>query len=90
MGRRIRTTLLSSEENLKPNWPDQEKGIKAVAAAKPKQEFDFDCRNGVSNLPSLSPRDTVLMRLNGQKHWTTPAVVQGPSSTSRSNQVETA
>jgi hypothetical protein len=42
MGRRFRTTLPSLEENLKPNWTDQEKVRQADTAATLKQAFYYN------------------------------------------------
>lgn len=58
--------------------------------AKQKQAYHYNRRNGVQSLPPLSPGDSVLTKLDGQKRWSTPAVVQGTSSTPRSYILETA
>uniref|UniRef100_A0A3Q3NDN6 Integrase catalytic domain-containing protein n=1 Tax=Mastacembelus armatus TaxID=205130 RepID=A0A3Q3NDN6_9TELE len=90
MGRKIRTTLPTLQNNLKPNMPDEEKIRQADAAVKQKQSYYYNRRNGVRILPPLSPGDPVLTKLYGQKHWTMPAVVHSSSSTQRSYIVETA
>lgn len=90
MGRKIRTTLPTLQDNLKPNWPNEEVIRQADAAAKQKQAYYYNRRNGVRVLPPLSLGDPVLTKLDGQKQWTMPAVVHSSSSTPRSYIVETA
>lgn len=43
MGRKIRTTLPTLEENLKPAWPEDQKVRNADALAKGKQAFFYNC-----------------------------------------------
>ena len=90
MGRRLRTTLPTLQDNLRPNWPDENKIRQADAAAKQNQAYYYNRRNGVRSLPPLNPGDSVLTKLDGQKQWTKPAVVYGSSTTPRSYIVETA
>ena len=90
MGRKIRTTLPILQDNLKPNWPNEDGIRQADAAAKQRQAYFYNRKNGVKILPPLSPGDSTLMKLDGQKQWTTPAVVHSSSSTPRSYIVETA
>uniref|UniRef100_A0AAV2MQB9 Retrotransposon gag domain-containing protein n=1 Tax=Knipowitschia caucasica TaxID=637954 RepID=A0AAV2MQB9_KNICA len=78
------------KDNLKPGWPDMDKIQQADASAKQKQAHFYNRRHGVRCLPPLSPGDPVLTKLDGQKQWTRPAVIQGTSSTPRSYIVETA
>lgn len=89
MGRKLRTVLPTLQDNLKPRWPDEDIIKQADAAAKLKQAYYYNRRNGVKILPPLSPRDAVLLKLDGQKQWTTRAVVQNTFSTPRSYIVET-
>ncbi|KAK7906802.1 hypothetical protein WMY93_015414 [Mugilogobius chulae] len=90
MGRKIRTTLPTLQDNLTPGWPDMDTIKQADATAKQKQAYFYNRRNGVRSLPPLNPGDTVLTKLEGQKLWAMPAVVQSASSTPRSYVVETA
>lgn len=46
-------------------------------------------RNGVRHLPPLDSRDGVLMKLDNERQWTTPGVLQGNCSTPRSYDVVT-
>uniref|UniRef100_A0AAY5L1S7 Integrase catalytic domain-containing protein n=1 Tax=Esox lucius TaxID=8010 RepID=A0AAY5L1S7_ESOLU len=90
MGRKIRITLPTLQDKLKPNWPNEDVIRRADAAAKQRQPCYYNRRNGVRILPPLSPGDPVLTKLDGQKQWTMPAVVHSSSSTPRSYIVETA
>ena len=89
MGRKLRTTLPTLQDNLKPKWPNADVIKQADAAAKQKQAYYYNRRNGVRILPPLSPGDTVLTKLDGQKQWRTPAVVHSVFPTPRSYVVET-
>lgn len=89
MGRKLRTTLPTLQDNLKPGWPAEEEIQQADATAKQKQAHFYNRRNGVRPLPPLKPGDQVLTKLDGQKGWTTSAVVRNSSSTPRSYVVET-
>ncbi|KAI4890200.1 hypothetical protein NFI96_001996, partial [Prochilodus magdalenae] len=89
MGRKIRTTLPVLQDNLKPSWPNLDKVKQADKSAKQRQAYYYNRRNGVQELPPLRLGDSVLTKLDGQKQWTTPAVVHSTSSTPRSYIVET-
>lgn len=90
MGRKIRTILPTLQDNLKPNWHNEDGIRQADAAAKQKQAYYYKHRNGVRILPPLSPVDPVLTKLDGQTQWTMPAVVCSSSSSPCSYIVETA
>uniref|UniRef100_A0AAV2LJT0 Retrotransposon gag domain-containing protein n=1 Tax=Knipowitschia caucasica TaxID=637954 RepID=A0AAV2LJT0_KNICA len=87
---RMESEGIIEKDNLKPGWPDMDKIQQADASAKQKQAHFYNRRHGVRCLPPLSPGDPVLTKLDGQKQWTRPAVIQGTSSTPRSYIVETA
>uniref|UniRef100_A0AAV2K977 Reverse transcriptase/retrotransposon-derived protein RNase H-like domain-containing protein n=1 Tax=Knipowitschia caucasica TaxID=637954 RepID=A0AAV2K977_KNICA len=89
MGRKIRTTLPTLSANLDPSWPDRKEMRSADAAAKLKQAFYYNRRNGVRHLPPLDPGEGVLMKLDNEKQWTTQGTVQGNCSTPRSYVVVT-
>ena len=90
MGRKIRTNLPILQDNLGANWPNEDGIRQADTAAKQRQAYFYNRKNGVKILPPLSPGDSTLMKLDGQKQWTTPAFVRSSSSTPRSYIVETA
>uniref|UniRef100_A0AAV2LWA8 Retrotransposon gag domain-containing protein n=1 Tax=Knipowitschia caucasica TaxID=637954 RepID=A0AAV2LWA8_KNICA len=89
MGRKIRTTLPTLSANLDPSWPDRKEMRSADAAAKLKQAFYYNRRNGVRHLPPLDPGEGVLMKLDNEKQWTTQGTTQGNCSTPRSYVVVT-
>lgn len=89
MGRKIKTKLPTLEKNLLPQWPD----LKAVRSKdvkeKEKQAFYSNLRHGARPLPSLRPGNPVLVKLDHQNAWGTPADIAGDSATPRSYVVET-
>lgn len=89
MGRKIRTTLPTLEANLQPRWPDLKVIRSKDTDEKQKQAFYFNQRHGARPLPSLKPGDPILIKLDHQKTWQTPAVVTGESITPRSYIIET-
>lgn len=84
MGRRLRNTLPTLDRNLIPKWPDQRLIRRRDDAAKQQHAFYFNRRHGVRNLPPLRPGDPVLVKLDEEKRWKTPAMVMGQSATERS------
>lgn len=89
MGRKIKTTLPTLEKNLLPRWPNLEAVRSKDAQEKEKQLFYFNLRHGAKPLPSLRPGDPVLVKLDHQHAWGTPAVIIGDSATPRSYVIET-
>ena len=89
MGRKIKTTLPTLEKNLQPRWPNLKAVRNKDAKEKEKQAFYFNLRHGAKTLPSLKPGDPVLVKLDHQHAWRTPAVIAGDSSTPRSYVIET-
>lgn len=75
-GRRLRTTLPTLEENLKPQSFDKTDIEERNAAAKLRNKQQFDHHHGVQPLKELRPGDYVLQKLDDQKTWSNPAVVQ--------------
>uniref|UniRef100_A0AAV2J5W3 Uncharacterized protein n=1 Tax=Knipowitschia caucasica TaxID=637954 RepID=A0AAV2J5W3_KNICA len=70
--------------------PEDRKEMRSAdAAAKLKQAFYYNRRNGVRHLPPLDPGEGVLMKLDNEKQWTTQGTVQGNCSTPRSYVVVT-
>ncbi len=89
MGRQIRTTLPTLESNLKPEWPSDETVRLRVAKAQADQQFYYNQRHGVQNLPPLHPGDSVKMKTDMEKTWKTPAKVIRAAETPRSFIVQT-
>lgn len=84
MGRRLRNTLPTLNRNFIPKWPDQRLIRRQDDAAKQQHVFYFNRRHGVRNLPLLGPGDSVLVKLDEEKRWRTPAIVMGQSAMERS------
>lgn len=53
MGRKIRTTLLVLEKNLRPKWPNRKKVREKDAVEKAKHAFYYNRRHGARPLPPL-------------------------------------
>ena len=84
MGRRIRTPVPVSPEQLQPQWPDLERFKEKDTAMKVLQQQTYNQRHRTRTLPPLQP---------GQQVWIRPArttgTVVGPATTPRSYEVET-
>lgn len=84
MGRRIRTPVPVSLEQLRPQWPDLKRFREKDAAMKAQQKHTFNQRHRTRTLPPLQP---------GQQVWIRPTrttgTVVGPATTPRSYEVET-
>lgn len=89
MGRKIRTTLPTSEKNLRSKWPNRKTVEQKDAGEKAKQAFYYNRRHGARPLPPLRPGDTVLTKLDREKAWVTPAVVSKECVTPRSYIINT-
>lgn len=77
MGRKIKTTLPMLDANLQPRWPDLELVRNNDVKEKQKQAFYFNQCHVARPLSPLQPGDPILMKLDNQKSWQTPAVVTG-------------
>lgn len=84
MGRRIRSTVPTTPQALKPAWPNLRAFEEKDKELKVKQRKSFNLRHRTKDLPVL---------VQGQRVWIrtaqTTATVQGPASTPRSYTVET-
>uniref|UniRef100_A0A671U8K1 Gypsy retrotransposon integrase-like protein 1 n=1 Tax=Sparus aurata TaxID=8175 RepID=A0A671U8K1_SPAAU len=89
MGRKIRTTLPTLEENLIPKWPSMTVVIDKDRKEKAKQAYYFNRRHGARPLPALRPGDVVLSKLDHERSWSSPAVVAGEGITPRSFVIRT-
>ena len=78
-GRKIRTLLPCSENNLIPQWPDFTKLQNTEETQKLKQRFWFNKRHRAKPLSSLQPGDPVWLQENGK-----PASVIQHADTPRS------
>ena len=61
MGRKIRTRILTSPNNLKPSWPYLEQFIEKDASLKGRQRRDFDRRHSAKTLLDLLPGGRVWL-----------------------------
>ncbi|XP_061570027.1 uncharacterized protein K02A2.6-like [Cololabis saira] len=89
MGRKIKTTLPTLEKNLRPKWPNRRTVEQKDAGEKAKQTFYYNRRHGARPLPPLQPGDAVIVKLDQEKAWVTPAVVSKESVTPRSYIIQT-
>ena len=90
MGRQMRTNLPVLQKKLRPQWPNRQAVKKAHEKAKSKYRFYFDRKHQVHSLSDLKPGDTVRIKLQGDKNWsTTTASVKKADTYHRSYIVET-
>ncbi|KAK7103074.1 hypothetical protein V1264_021199 [Littorina saxatilis] len=75
-GRRLRTTLPTLSENLEPRVCEKSTVAANDAKAKKKNKQTFDRRHGVRPLDTLLPGDIAMQKLDGEKSWRSPTVVQ--------------
>lgn len=84
MGRRIRTPVPISSEQLQPQWPDLERFREKDTVLKLQQQQTFNRRHRTQTLPPLQP---------GQHVWIKPTHTEGTvvsqAQTPRSYEVET-
>ena len=64
-GRRLRTTLPVTAEQLKPEWPDLTAVAEKEATQQDRQKADFDRRHATLPLPVLQPGDKVWLADTG-------------------------
>ena len=84
MGRKLRTTVPTFHEQLKPKWPNIEEFCNRETQQKQNAKHDFDQRHRVLSNPALQPNDVVYV-----KDMDTSGTVTGTADTPRSYQVQT-
>ena len=87
--RKLRTTLPSLPRTLAPRTVNQDKVRERDEALKQRQKINFDRHHGARSLPELQPGDAVLVKCDGEKGWSQPAMVREKCAP-RSYIVETA
>jgi transposase InsO family protein len=75
-GRSLRTTLPTLPENLEPKVCEKADVAARDAKAKKKNKETFDKCHGARPLDTLRPGVIVMQKLDGEKNWGSPAVVQ--------------
>ena len=87
IGRKIRTTLPVLKKNLNPRWPCK-RAIRHYNQKKRENEKKYFDRRAI-DLPPLKPGDTVRVRLENDKDWSTKVyTVRKRESTGTSYLVE--
>ncbi|CAI5695044.1 unnamed protein product [Oreochromis niloticus] len=89
-GRQIRTTVPVLEKTLLPSPVNRDTVCQRDAAAKDSYRFFYNRRHSARPLPELLPGQDVVVKLDGEKGWTTPAKVISKSKEPRSYLVEMA
>lgn len=89
MGRQIRTTIPTLSCNLLPRWPDLSSVREADEKMKRSYSNAYNRRYGVKPLSDLEPGQTVRVKHDGQKTWSSVGVVKDYGSTPRSYIMET-
>ncbi|XDV11321.1 hypothetical protein PO909_000289 [Leuciscus waleckii] len=87
-GRQIRTTVPVLEKTLLPRPFNPDQVYMKDATAKGSYRFYYNRRHSARVLPELHPGQTVRVKLDGEKGWTTPARVINKSKELRSYLVE--
>ena len=89
MGRPIRTTIPTLSRNLLPGWPDLPTVREADKKSKERYSHAYNKRHGVKSLSDMEPGQTVRVKTDDQKKWSSVGVVSGYGSTPRSYIVDT-
>uniref|UniRef100_A0A1A8FJW6 Reverse transcriptase RNase H-like domain-containing protein n=1 Tax=Nothobranchius korthausae TaxID=1143690 RepID=A0A1A8FJW6_9TELE len=89
-GRQIRTTVPVLDKTLLPSPVNRDTVRQRDAAAKDSYRFFYNRRHSARPLPELPPGQDVVVKLDGEKGWTTPARVICKSKEPRSYLVEMA
>ena len=89
LGRQLRTPIPVLEEKLTPQWPDMALVRAADSKAKAAYKRNFDRRHSSRPLPPLQQGDSVAVKLDNQKGWTTTATVLQSLDAPRSYLVRT-
>lgn len=84
MGRKIRTTIPTAPEQLKPGWPNLEEFSRKESQQKHQMKLNYDRRHRTRTNPPLLPDDMVYI-----KDMKTTGTVTGTAETPRSYQVQT-
>lgn len=88
-GRQMRRNLPMLEEKHQPQPIDYKAVEWKDKATKESYKFFYDRRHSARALPELQPGEKVLVKLDSEKGWKTPAVVLNKTSEPRSYMVQT-
>jgi hypothetical protein len=89
MGRKIATQLPSLKSNMYPKWPKFSMVRNQQNKHQQNYTNQYNHRKGVRGLCPLKPNDYVLIKIPGQKSWSTQARVINQADTPRSYIVQT-
>ncbi|RXN12286.1 Transposon Ty3-I Gag-Pol poly [Labeo rohita] len=89
MGRRLRTTVPTFKQNLKPKCPNIIKVKLNDTRAKSANERTYNRRYSARLLPSLQKGDKVHVKTDAEKQWKTMGVIMDFAGTPRSLVVKT-
>ena len=89
MGRRMKTTVPTLPELLKPNWPDYESATVNDEASKRVYQQDYHRHHGVRQLPPLQPGDAVRLKRDDERRWVAHGTVLARDEAPRSFIVKT-
>lgn len=76
-------------EKLQPQPIDCKAVERKDKATKKSYKFFCDRRHSVHALPELQPGEEVLLKLDNDRHWKTPALVLNKASEPQSHRVKT-
>ncbi|XP_069134370.1 uncharacterized protein [Argopecten irradians] len=76
MGRQIRTPVPVFPKTLNPKWPSKKRIDQQDKSYKERHKAQYDRHNAVRTLPELEPVDTVKLKLDNQKLWSSQGIVE--------------
>ncbi|XP_046554151.1 uncharacterized protein K02A2.6-like [Haliotis rubra] len=74
IGRKLRTTLPITRDNLVPQWSDLDRVQSKDDKMKKRYEQQYNRRHSTRPLPGLTPGTTVRVKLDSEKQWSTHRV----------------
>ena len=89
MGRKLKTRIPTLPQNLRPQQPEHNAIHQADKAAKAQYKAQYDRRHRARQLPALQPQQSLMVKLDSDKHWSQPGTVTLADPVNRSYQVTT-
>jgi hypothetical protein len=89
MGRKIRTTVPITSDQLQPSWPDLEKVREKDRQSKQRMRVNFNRMHGARTLKPLYVGDRVRMKTDKEKSWEEAGIITSADYANRSYSVET-
>lgn len=88
MGRKIKTTLPSHPNKLKPKWPNLRKVKERDGVYKTKSKINYDKRHGSKDLKPLRVGDRIREKTDEEKMWRNTGIVTATNKKNRTYTVK--